>query len=337
MPRKQLLYLMITFFALFVVMLGAYTRLSDSGLGCPDWPGCYGQLTVANTHTSIIDANSLYPNSPIQQVKAWPEMIHRYLAGTLGILIIGISIYRLNRIRQRFEDLSLIPLLLISMVMMQALLGKWTVSWLLHPLAVMPHLIGGMMITTMLYWQYLCHSNRPAYSHIDQTTRWMMVLTSVLLIMQIAMGGWTSSQYAALSCPDFPTCQGNLWPTMNFTEAFSLFLPSSATFEGGVLSQAGKTAIHMAHRILAGILTLSILMLLKRIYRLYQTFFFQHAGLILCLLLGQLTLGISNVMLQLPILVATAHNGLGCLLLLAMTAMIYDAKHSSAISQDKQI
>ena len=124
---------------------------------------------------------------------------------------------------------------------------------------------------------------------------------------------------------------------MNFTEAFSLFLPSSPTFEGGVLSQAGKTAIHMAHRMLAGILTISILMLLKRIYRLYQTFFFQHAGLILCLLMGQLALGISNVMLQLPILVATAHNGLGCLLLLAMTAMIYDAKNSSAISQDKQI
>jgi cytochrome c oxidase assembly protein subunit 15 len=337
MTRKQFFYLLITFYALFVVMLGAYTRLSDSGLGCPDWPGCYGQITVASTSTAIQKANSLYPNAPIEQRKAWPEMIHRYFAGFLGILIIGMSLFRINRTRKQYEDLSIIPVLLIFLVIFQALLGKWTVSWALHPLAVMPHLIGGMLITAVLFWQLLGISQRPTISPCNNLTVFLSWLLFIFVLTQIALGGWTSSQYAALSCPDFPFCKGSLWPKMSFSEAFSS-IPSLANYEGGVLSTEARTAIHVSQRIGALIIAGITATLSWQLFSKNSIDYSPHAIRIVILLIFQILFGIANVILQLPILIATLHNAIGCLFLLSITALLYDihyAKADSALSKNQ--
>jgi len=338
MTRKQFLYFLITFYALFVVMLGAYTRLSDSGLGCPDWPGCYGQITVADTSTAILKANALYPSTPLEQQKAWPEMIHRYLAGLLGTFIIGISIFRLNRARKQYEDLSVVPIFLIFLVIFQALLGKWTVSWSLHPMAVMPHLIGGMLITTTLYWQLIDHSQRTKLHPCHTTTRILSWLLFVVILAQISLGGWTSSQYAALSCPDFPFCQGSLWPNMSFSEAFSLSLPSFDTYEGGVLSTDARTAIHVTHRLGALFIVGLVIALAKNLFTERSLPYSTHAVRIMVILIFQIAFGIANVLLELPILVATVHNAIACLFLLTVTTLLYDihhAKNASTLSENQ--
>jgi cytochrome c oxidase assembly protein subunit 15 len=338
MTRKQFLYFLITFYALFVVMLGAYTRLSDSGLGCPDWPGCYGQITVASTTTAIQKANALYPSIPLEQEKAWPEMVHRYFAGILGTLIIGISVFRLNRARKQYEELSIAPILLIFLVVFQALLGKWTVSWSLHPLAVMPHLIGGMLITTTLFWQLLDHSQRHATTPSQKKTQILAWLLFFIVLAQIGLGGWTSSQYAALSCPDFPFCKGSIWPTMSFSEGFSLSLPSFDTYEGGVLSTDARTAIHFTHRLGAILIIGLVLALTHSLFKEKSLDYSKHAIRIITLLFFQIAFGIANVLLQLPILVATSHNAIACLLLLTITTLLYDihnARRPSTLSKNQ--
>ena len=257
MSHIRMLYLIITFFALFVVMLGAYTRLTDSGLGCPDWPGCYGKITVSHAQSDVLAANKLYPQNPLDHDKAWPEMIHRYFAGTLGFLIIALSLFRLNRMKKQIEDLSVVPILLILLVLMQALLGKWTVTWALHPLAVMPHLLGGISIASMLFWQLLSTQHFPSLPRPSSRILAATVGLVTLTFLQIILGGWVSSNYAALSCPDFPTCHHSLWPNMDWGAGFTLNIPRNlSTYFGGSLSIEGKIAIHMAHRMLALALTL---------------------------------------------------------------------------------
>lgn len=329
MTKRHLLYFMLTFYALFVVMLGAYTRLTDSGLGCPDWPGCYGQLTVAHTKHKILSANELYPATPIEQAKAWPEMVHRYFAGCLGLMIIAVSIYRLNRMRLQIEDISIIPALLLCLVFVQALLGKWTVSWVLHPLAVMPHLLGGITITSLLFIQLLGESKQKRLNAFPKKLSNLTWACTALVVLQIIMGGWTSSHYAALSCPDFPLCQGSLWPDMDFKEAFNFHLAELKTYEGGSLSIAARTAIQMTHRTLALLIVISIANLLWGMKQHANDFASRHSRHIILILSAQIGLGIANILLQLPIYVATVHNGLACILLLAMSRLLYDIKHAS--------
>ena len=215
------LSLFATILAIVVVVLGAYTRLTDAGLGCPDWPGCYGQLTPPTDQS-------------IDSQKAWTEMIHRYFAGTLGLVILVLAIVAIFKRKQpnvgarRAVPLQL-PLVLLGLVIFQALLGMWTVTMLLNPLVVMAHLLGGMATLGLLWWLALrSQSNslkfaiRNSQSAINPNLKTWATLGLIILGIQIALGGWTSANYAALACPDFPQCQGQWWPSMDFSGAFTV-------------------------------------------------------------------------------------------------------------------
>lgn len=304
--------------ALVVVVLGAYTRLSDAGLGCPDWPGCYGHLSVPD------NTNSQLFQRPLEVPKAWKEMIHRYAAGTLGLFIAAIFGLTLLGRRTLHQGL-LLPLLLVGTVIFQALLGMWTVTHLLNPLIVTGHLIGGFTTLGLVWWLWLNqHAARVPtfYSGSLSTMRWLGFTALSLLILQIFLGGWTSTHYAAIACGlEFPKCQGSWWPTVDFANAFKLDLPSGINYEFGTLENPARTAIQLTHRlgalvILLGIGSISLWFIGKR-----NSLVGALPWLILLLLIGQISLGILNIWLGLPLLLATAHTLGAALLLLAVLAL----------------
>lgn len=306
--------------ALLVVVLGAYVRLSDAGLGCPDWPGCYGKMIVPGSHD---DAHALYPDRPLEQGKAWKEMLHRYAAGTLGLLIffIGVLSWKYRAITNRPPA---IPLLLIVLVVFQALLGMWTVTLLLKPLVVLAHLLGGMTILALLMWILLDHTSVKRSVDINNTRIFPWALAGLAMVfIQIALGGWTSSNYAALACPDLPTCQGEWWPAMNFIEGFRLWHGLGVNYEFGILAGDARTAIHMVHRI-GAVFTLVVVgaVAIRTISDDNKTI--MQLGLLLLLVLAaQIALGVSNVLLRLPLPVAVGHNCMAALLLLNLVALLH--------------
>ncbi|MDZ7748026.1 MAG: COX15/CtaA family protein [Halofilum sp. (in: g-proteobacteria)] len=257
MRRDRTLFglsLLATVLALGVVVLGAWVRLSDAGLGCPDWPGCYGHLDVPATAAEIEAANARYAGRPVETAKAWKEMVHRYAAGTLGLLVAAIAARAWAR-RRRGVPVAL-PGALLVLVVLQALLGMWTVTLLLKPLIVVAHLLGGLALLSGLAWLALAHAPRlPALPHPPRL-RALLVLALAVLVAQIALGGWTSSNYAALACPDLPTCQGEWWPPMDFASAFVPWHGLGIDYEGGILDGPARTAIHVAHRLGAVVATL---------------------------------------------------------------------------------
>jgi heme a synthase len=306
-----------------VVMLGAFTRLSDAGLGCPDWPGCYGHLVVPHGPQTIATAEQAFPNAmPVTPSKAWLEMLHRYLAGSLVLVVAALMIRRYYHPDKWPRLLSLIP----GLILLQAALGMWTVTWKLHPLAVMPHLVGGMTLVSCLWWHYLDQKHPPAKPHttLFQKALWFIV---ALTCLQILLGGWTSANYAALICADFPFCRDSLWPPMDFYSAFNLFnLPLGLNYEGGVLSVKARTAIQMSHRFMAVVVFFSITSTaLYSYYKLPQ--YRGHVYRILTLLTLQICLGIANVLASLPLLIATLHNTVGLLLLLSLLTLIYQHRY----------
>jgi len=308
--------------ALCVIVLGAWVRLSDAGLGCPDWPGCYGHLDVPRAGTEVEAANAGWPDRPVDTAKAWKEMVHRYFAGALGLLILAIAAIAWRR-RRRGTRLAL-PLVLAGLVVFQALLGMWTVTLLLKPLIVLAHLLGGMTLLALLVWLALGHARAlPLLPH-PHGLRGFTVLALAVLVVQIALGGWTSSNYAAVACPDLPTCQGQWWPPMDFDSAFVPWHGLGIDYEGGILDSPARTAIHMTHRIGAVITALVIgalaLVCLRRVHD--RNLRRAGAGL-LALLLLQLGLGLANIVWLLPLPVATAHNGGAALLLAALVAFRY--------------
>ena len=303
--------LLLTTLAIFVVGLGAYTRLSDSGLGCPDWPGCFGHW--------IVDNHAVSPAlSSVDSYKAWTEMIHRYIAGILGLGVIARCVWQHNRTSQ--YDYSQIGL--AALIVIQALFGMWTVTWKLHPLAVMPHLIGGMSICTLLFKTYLSQRN-PKQQAISINVRFWLRIAIFCVCIQIMLGGWTSANYAQLICPDFPTCQGSWLPNMYFLEGFSP-PPIGPNYEGGLLSGPARTAIHYSHR-LGGLITCIIFInLLRHLYQTRQTLHSNYIGQIssaYLLLTTQILLGIANIVLALPLSIAVAHNVCALLLLLALVRL----------------
>ena len=305
------------FIGLSVVLLGAYTRLTHSGLGCPDWPGCYGQLTVPETPEALAQAKAQFPTETIEPAKAWPEMIHRYLAGSFALLLVGLIIYGwIKAPQQKRWPYSLLALILVF----QALLGKWTVTWKLHPMAVMPHLLGGMTLVVLLWVLFLNQSNGAKVATTRSQHNWLLALT-ILTVGQIFIGGWTSSNYAALICPDFPFCQGQWLPQMDFQSGFNFTLPIGANYEGGLLSTSARTAIHVTHRFLA-LIILCVSVPLFTIY--YQRLTAIRKPLLISagLLTIQIILGIINVVHQLPLSVATLHNGTALLFLLSLVNLI---------------
>ena len=310
--------------AFVVVMLGAYTRLADAGLGCPDWPGCYGQLLVPDEETQVTDKAYL-EQRPLEPAKGWKEMVHRYFAGTLGLVILVIAVWSWLR-RHEPDQPVWLPVFLLVLVIFQAALGMWTVTLLLKPVVVMGHLLGGFATLSLLVLLALRSRLMTTNAAVDNLqTRWRVAALAGLLVLvaQIALGGWTSSNYAALACPDFPQCQGEWWPQTDFREAFVLWRGIGVNYEFGVLDSAARTAIHLTHRI-GAVVTVVLVggLALWLVWRAEGTL--QKAGVMVgALLLLQVALGIGNIVLYLPLPVAVAHNAGAALLLLSLVWLNY--------------
>ncbi|WP_038173552.1 COX15/CtaA family protein [Vibrio pacinii] len=303
-----------------VVMLGAYTRLADAGLGCPDWPGCYGHLTVPNETHEIALAQSLFPSLTVEEDKAWLEMIHRYFAGSLGLVVFAISVIAIKT-RQ-------LPLLLAGaisvVVVFQALLGMWTVTMKLMPIVVMGHLLGGFTLFSLLafcHWQLRQKSTPKQPVKMVSPLRVVATITLVVVIAQIALGGWTSSNYAALMCTRLPICEGDWTAYLDFATAFDLIQPPRDSYEFGTLDYAARMTIHVTHRIGALVVTLMVLLLSYRLWVTQQASLRSVALSMLAMLVIQISLGIGNVLLSLPLIIAVAHNlGAAMLLLTVLKA-----------------
>jgi len=317
-----------TLLAFFVVGLGAYVRLNDAGLGCPDWPGCYGHLVgVPNQPHEHAAAEQAFPHSPVETGKAWKEMIHRYFAGILGLLILAICVLAWRH-RRTLPFSPALPTLLLGVVTFQAALGMWTVTLLLKPAIVTAHLLGGMATLSLLVVLSLRLRRQNASETAPIGLRLLGALALLAVIAQIALGGWVSSNYAALACVDFPMCNGAWRPDgMDFEHAFHLFRELGQTADGAELPPASLLAIHWAHRVGALLVTLlvgclALILLRQRPWR--------HWGWALALLLGtQVALGISNVLLSLPLNLAVAHNVGAAFLLSALVAFNLRANQSA--------
>jgi cytochrome c oxidase assembly protein subunit 15 len=302
------------FLAMIVVSLGAYVRLSDAGLGCPDWPGCYGTLTVPQSIDAIQQAQEAFPESPVEHTKAWKEMIHRYVAGILGFFILGIAFLSLkfkNQINFNFK----LAFALVGLVIFQAALGMWTVTMLLKPIIVSLHLIGGMSVLAILTYMVHRHYGTHRSSFIKNNFERSFIRFGLILIfIQIFLGGWTSTNYAALACTDFPTCHGSLLPEMDFFAGFSLLRDLGLGVNGEPLSLSALHGIQWVHR-LGAIIVLMYSFLLVHILRRNKSFSL-WAGSLLIVVSLQFIVGISNLLLHLPIALATLHNFLASLLLM---------------------
>jgi cytochrome c oxidase assembly protein subunit 15 len=305
--------------ALCVVVLGAYVRLTDAGLGCPDWPGCYGTMTVPESQQAIQKAQTIYPEKLVDVGKAWREMAHRYLAGTLGLLILAIFIISLKLKKEHQTSFGLTTLLLL-LVTFQAMLGMWTVTMLLKPAIVTAHLIGGMSTLALLTWlthRYWGHSSATIIPYPN--TSYPIRIGLLILLMQVFLGGWTSTNYAALACTDFPTCHGAWWPSMNFSDGFTLFRELGQNASGSAITLEALTAIQWSHRI-GAVVTFCYLVWLS--FKLLQ--YWQLARLtmlLLFLLCVQIALGIANLILHLPLILAVSHNLVAALLVVVMVVL----------------
>jgi len=308
--------------AFVVIVLGAWVRLSDAGLGCPDWPGCYGKLTWPNASHEIASANQAFPERPFESTKAWREMVHRYLAGTLMLLVFALTwlVWRDPKAR---KNLKLLTAALVVLIIFQALLGMWTVTLKLKPIIVMAHLLGGLTSFSLILWLMFASRQRagPEPDTKTRKIRGMIIAAIAVLGFQIALGGWTSANYAALACPDVPTCMGQWWPEANFREGFVLWREVGVDYEGGILDQQSRIAVHLAHRIGAVLTLLFLIYLSLRLFKIPQL---QTGGrLLMALVLAQFTLGVMNVALFLPLANAVAHNA-GAVLLLATLLGLLD-------------
>ncbi|KMT64394.1 COX15/CtaA family protein [Catenovulum maritimum] len=319
---------------LVVVILGAYTRLTDAGLGCPDWPGCYGHMLVP-TGDKVTQAQSLYPDAPIEHEKAWNEMIHRYFAGTLGLLILAMTL--ISFCQNKLKNVRLHCSALLGVVTFQALLGMWTVTLSLMPIVVMAHLIGGFTTFILLVWlerrinfsQKVEASVAPIKPDVKLVkTPKLAIIALAVLMLQIMLGGWTSSNYAALVCNELPICQGDWVKDLAFMPAFNLASPDAETYQYGVLDFASRMTIHVTHRVGAIVTMLVVLawlfvcfrnaMQLKQQKQNTNPKLIYVLGLCFALLLLQVSLGVLNIVLSLPLIVAVAHNAIALLLLASL-------------------
>lgn len=362
------LSLLAAVFALGLVMFGAFVRLSDAGLSCPDWPTCYGEATWPQHAQAVAQADAAFPNRPYVAHKAWREQVHRMLAGTLGVLVLAMAVMAAWRQRRllwlvggsalfaaigvtlymrgehvvssvlaaaaialplvaagllRAPAAARVCLVALGVIVFQAMLGMWTVTLLLKPIVVTGHLLGGMTTLALLGYAALRFAGAGANDDALRGLRRWVTLGIVLLAGQIALGGWTSSNYAALACgfgdAAFPHCLGQWWPAADYHQGFILWRGIGVDYEGGVLDGAARTAIQMVHRLGALVVTAYLLWLG---WRLARRGLRVCAGAIVAALVCQVLLGISNVHFGLPLPVATAHNGTAALLLLTLVATL---------------
>jgi cytochrome c oxidase assembly protein subunit 15 len=326
-----------TAFALLVIVFGAFVRLSNAGLSCPDWPTCYGKLTWPTQTHEVAQANAAFPERPVESDKAWREQAHRMLVGGLSLVTFALAAFAFVR-RRELGRLALVPYFAVVFIIFQAALGMWTVTLKLLPLVVVAHLLGGMTLFALLAYTALRvtivpAANEPGFGDAERARmRKLTIVGLALLAAQIALGGWTSANYAALACGlDFPHCLGSWWPTADFREAFVLWRGIGVNYEGGVLDAPARSAIQLTHRIGAllvfGHVAFAVVARGAR-YRPTRVF----ATLVALALLAQIALGIANVKLGLPLAVATAHNGVAALLLFTLLALLVRLRPTHAVS-----
>lgn len=308
--------------AVVVIVLGAFTRLTDAGLGCPDWPGCYGHLTVPQGEELIKAAEEAFPERPFEANKAWYEMIHRYFAGSLGLLILAIFIVSL--VKRSYNEPLKLPFFLLCLVTFQAALGMWTVTLNLLPVVVMGHLLGGFSVLACLFLlrQRLQGERIPGGDQRIIGFAKYAALGLIIVVCQIALGGWVSANYAALACTEFPLCEGNWYENIDVTGAFSV--PEAENYEFGAHDYAERMTMHVAHRLGAVITFLYLCWLSLKLYTTASSGVIKNQAVLLVLVLGvQVLLGVSNVVFSLPLAVAVLHNAMGAALLLVMVKLCY--------------
>src|SRR5690625_4395628 len=307
------------FLTLDLIMFGAFVRLTDSGLGCPDWPGCYGKLSPIGAREDIRGALEVMPYGPVSFGKAWIEMAHRYIGSILGLMIIGI-VWMAWRWRHKLNHTATLAVVTLVAVCIQGAFGAWTVTQKLMPIIVTTHLLGGMIVLSLMTW--LASREKPHHPLSPEAYRWTpwMVGGTVLLFVQIALGGWVSTNYAALACMDFPTCHGEWFPPMDLRSGFTLIRELGVLPSGDMISQQALTAIHWVHRNFAFLVFvyLGVLAWQMRGERGLRT----PATLILVLLFAQLFTGLTTIFFQWPLLIAVLHNGGAAGLVLASVTVL---------------
>ena len=313
----------LTLFLTFdLVIFGAFTRLSDSGLGCPDWPGCYGSASPWGAREAITAAQQALPTGPVTWSKAWIEMIHRYLATSVGVLIVVLAVVSWRERRQL--RISLVwPLLTLVWVCLQGAFGALTVTMKLFPAIVTLHLLGGLGLLALLRRQAVAygqgHPTSIRLANAQRGTRAMLWGLFVLVWLQVALGGWVSTNYAVLACREFPTCQGSWWPEMDFAGGFELWRELGVLRSGEALSFAALTAIHYAHRLMAYAVLLALVWCAVRLWRLGAA---GAARALLLVAAWQLATGLSNVVFEWPLLAALGHTGGAAALIVLLTGWL---------------
>jgi heme a synthase len=321
--RKRRLYRKLVFITWFLtldlIMFGAFVRLTDSGLGCPDWPGCYGKVTPIGAVADIRAAEQVLPDGPVTMPKAWIEMIHRYVGALLGLMIIGIMV-----MAWRWRDIigrnPVLATVIFFAVCIQGAFGAWTVTLKLMPMIVTLHLLGGMGLLALLTWLAAREKQHPPVSTQNQRYKPWVALGLLLLFVQIALGGWVSTNYAALACMDFPTCGGQWIPPMDFASGFSIVRGLGELPNGEAISQLALVAIHWVHRNFAWVVFLYMGILAWRMRE--DPGLRGPCHLILALLAAQLFTGLTTIFFEWPLLIAVLHNGGAAGLTLATVTLL---------------
>ncbi|MBA3773720.1 MAG: COX15/CtaA family protein [Ramlibacter sp.] len=324
--RLQAVTLLTLFLTFDLVLFGAFTRLTDSGLGCPDWPGCYGEASPSGAHAQISRAQGEMPSGPVTHEKAWIEMTHRYLATGVGVLILVLAAAAWGQRRRNRAVGPWWPTATLAWVCLQGAFGALTVTMKLFPAIVTLHLLGGLVLLALLCRQAVMHqqAGRGAAAIVSRGTRGWVDAAFALLWLQVALGGWVSTNYAVLACSEFPACQGSWWPAMDFRQGFEVWRELGKTGAGENIGFAALTAIHYAHRLLAYVLlaVLTVLAWRLRAGGALRT----QARWIAGLAILQLATGLSNVVLGWPLLSAVLHTGGAAALVVVLTWALCESR-----------
>jgi cytochrome c oxidase assembly protein subunit 15 len=328
LPAQRLaaLTVLILFLTFDLVMFGAFTRLTDSGLGCPDWPGCYGNASPVGAHHEITVEEARMPTGPVTHGKAWVEMVHRYLATGVGVLIATLTLATWWKRRRGVPVSPKWPALTLLWICVQGAFGALTVTMKLFPAIVTLHLLGGMVLLALLAMQAVAYRQAQRGSGaftIPAAARHWLVGAYVLLWLQVALGGWVSTNYAVLACSTFPQCQGSWWPDMNFAQGFELWRGLGRTGAGDIITFAALTAIHYTHRLVAYALFVVLGVLA---WRLRGTALHRMSRVVAGLALWQFATGLSNVVLGWPLVAAVSHTGGAAALVVALTWALRESR-----------
>ena len=333
--RLQALTLLTLFLTFDLVLFGAFTRLTDSGLGCPDWPGCYGNASPVGAQAEISAAQTAMPTGPVTHGKAWVEMIHRYLATGVGVLILTLAAsnwwLQTQQTRARFQSGAPVspwwPTLTLVWVCVQGAFGALTVTMKLYPAIVTLHLLGGLLLLALLCAQAVRQGQAQSGAFpepLGPGLRTALLLGAALLALQIALGGWVSTNYAVLACSSFPACQASWWPAMDFRQGFQIWRELGRLADGSHISFAALTAIHYTHRLVAYVVLGALAALAWRLHR--HPALRPQARWLAALLLWQLATGLGNVVLGWPLAAAVSHTGGGAALVGVLTWTLFASR-----------